>query len=155
MKPILSILVPAYNNQVYIRRCIESLMAQTLKDIEIILINDGSTDNTLAVMQEYAAQDDRIIIIDKLNSGYGVNINMGIQRAQGKYVGILESDDFCTPVAFEKLVNAAEKYDLEVSLSGNAIALLIPLTARISIASTCSLPFGRPFIAVTGCWRTS
>ena len=72
-----------------------------------ILINDGSTDCTLSILKEYAQKDNRIIIIDKKNSGYGYSMNQGLKRANGEYIGIVESDDFIEPDMFEKLYTAA------------------------------------------------
>lgn len=105
--PVLSLLIPIYNVQRYLRECLDSALAQTLKDIEIICINDGSTDNSPAIIREYMERDGRVKMIDKANSGYGDSMNHGLEMARGKYVGILESDDFMTPDALEKLVSAA------------------------------------------------
>lgn len=105
--PKVSILVPCYNVDKYIRQCMDSIVSQTLKDIEIICINDGSTDNTLSVLREFADKDERVTIIDKPNSGYGHSMNMGLKRATGEYVGIVESDDFVEPNMFEELYSLA------------------------------------------------
>ena len=106
--PVLSLLIPIYNVQRYLRECLDSALAQTLKDIEIICINDGSTDNSPAIIREYMERDERVKMIDKANSGYGDSMNHGLEMARGKYVGILESDDFMAPDALEKLVSAAD-----------------------------------------------
>ena len=106
--PVLSLLIPIYNVQRYLRECLDSALAQTLKDIEIICINDGSTDNSPAIIREYMERDGRVKMIDKANSGYGDSMNRGLEMARGKYVGILESDDFMAPDALEKLVSAAD-----------------------------------------------
>ena len=113
--PKVSMVVPVYNNERYVRRCVESLLAQTLKDIEIICINDGSTDSSSAILHEYAAQDNRVVVLDKENSGYGVNINRGFAMATGDYVGILESDDFAEPNMLEVLYDAAIENDLDIA----------------------------------------
>ncbi len=114
MKPAVSILVPICNVQRYLRTCIESLVNQTLRDIEIILINDGSTDDSLSVVREFERRDSRIVVIDKPNSGYGDSMNQGLDRATGEYVGIVESDDFAAPDMFEKLYEAAKEHDADV-----------------------------------------
>ena len=86
--PVLSLLIPIYNVQRYLRECLDSALAQTLKDIEIICINDGSTDNSPAIIREYMEHDRRVKMIDKANSGYGDSMNHGLEMARGKYVGI-------------------------------------------------------------------
>lgn len=105
--PKVSILVPCYNVEKYIGECLNSVVNQTLKEIEIICINDGSTDKTLSILQEYAQKDERITIIDKSNSGYGDSMNKGLKLVTGEYVGIVESDDFVKPDMFEKLYELA------------------------------------------------
>ena len=106
--PKVSLLVPICNVERYLRECLDSALAQTLKDIEIICINDGSTDNSPAIIREYMERDGRVKMIDKANSGYGDSMNHGLEMARGKYVGILESDDFMASDALEKLVSAAD-----------------------------------------------
>ncbi len=112
-QPEISILVPCYNVGKYLRQCMDSIVNQTFSDLEIICINDGSTDDTLGILQEYAASDQRVIIIDKQNSGYGASMNMGLDRARGKWLGIIESDDYIEPDMFEKLHSAAVENALD------------------------------------------
>lgn len=102
-----SVLVPAYNVEKYLRQCLDSLVNQTLKNIQIICINDGSSDSTLSILEEYACNDDRIEIISKKNTGYGHSMNLGLERARGEYIGIVEPDDFADIHMFEKLYRAA------------------------------------------------
>ena len=109
-----SVLVPIYNVEVFLPECLDSLVGQTLKEIEIICINDGSTDASLKIIKKYAKNDKRIIIIDKKNSGYGDSMNIGLTKAVGEYVGIVESDDYIDLDAFEKMYKLAKKYDLDV-----------------------------------------
>ena len=99
----ISIVVPCYNVEKYVAQCLESICAQTLREIEIICVNDGSTDSTLTILQDFQKNDGRIRIIDKTNAGYGHSMNMGMANASGKYIGIVESDDFIEPDMFEKL----------------------------------------------------
>ena len=108
-QPKVSILVPCYNVEKYLNQCLDSIVNQTLKDIEIICINDGSTDSTLDIIKSYAKKDKRIIIIDKKNEGYGKSMNRGLNVASGEYVGIVESDDWVEKDAFEVLYNTAKK----------------------------------------------
>lgn len=112
--PAVSVLVPCYNVERYIRQCMDSVVGQTLRDIEIICLNDGSTDDTLAILQEYAAQDSRIHIIDKSNSGYGDSMNKGLEAAAGEYIGIVESDDWVDADMFETLYSAAKEHDCDL-----------------------------------------
>ena len=112
--PKISVIVPVYNVEKYLRECLESLICQTLEDIEIICINDGSTDSSLAILEEFAAKDARIKIINKENSGYGASMNAGLNAAAGEYIGIIESDDFADKKMFEDLYNLALKNDADI-----------------------------------------
>jgi len=105
--PKVSVLVPVYNVEKYLPVCLDSLVKQTLEDIEIICINDGSTDSSHEILKEYASRDNRIKVINKENSGYGHSMNMGLDAAEGDYIGILESDDFAEINMFEDLYNFA------------------------------------------------
>ena len=115
MKPKVSVIMPTYNVEKYFRQCIESVINQTLTDIEIIPVDDGSPDNCGAIMDEYAAKDSRIKPIHQPNGGYGKAVNAGIEVATGEYIGIVETDDWCEPEMFEKLYNQAKKLDADVS----------------------------------------
>lgn len=114
MKPKLSILVPIYNVEKYLSQCLESITEQTLQDIEIICINDGSTDGSLDIIKDFAKNDNRIVIIDKPNSGYGDSMNQGLEKATGEYIGIVESDDWIELDAFERLYQIARKNKADV-----------------------------------------
>ena len=117
--PKVSILIPIYNVERYLRQCLDSVVNQTLKDIEIICINDGSTDNSLTIINEFAAKDSRIKVIDKKNTGYGHSMNCGLKMAQGEYIGIIESDDFTELNMFEVLYNHAKNSDAEIIRSNH------------------------------------
>lgn len=112
-QPAVSVLVPIYNVERYLRQCLESLRCQTLSDIEVICINDGSTDGSRAIIEEFLA-DPRFRVIDKPNSGYGASMNRGLDAARGRYIAILESDDFLDPPALERLLTLAEDNDAEL-----------------------------------------
>lgn len=109
-----SIVVPVYNVECYLRECIESLINQTLQEIEIICVNDGSTDSSLTILEEFANQDTRIRIISKENSGYGHTMNVGFEAAKGEYIGIVESDDYALPNMFETLYSLAKQHDVDM-----------------------------------------
>ena len=109
LNPKVSVIVPVYNVEKYLPQCMDSLVSQTLKEMEIICVNDGSKDSSLAILKDYARKDKRIKIIDKANAGYGQTMNVGLNASSGKYIGIVESDDWVEPDMFEKLYTAAEK----------------------------------------------
>lgn len=109
-----SILVPICNVQRYLRQCLESLISQTLQDIQIICIDDGSTDLSPEIIEEFRRIDDRIEVISKPNSGYGDSMNKGLDLAKGEYIGIVESDDFASHDMFERLYRLAKEHDLDV-----------------------------------------
>ena len=113
--PTISVLVPCYNVEKYLRQCLDSIINQTFEDLEIICLNDGSKDGTLDIITEYAARDRRFIVVDKPNSGYGATMNIGLDIAKGKYIGIVESDDFIEPDMFRRLYDTAEKYNLDLT----------------------------------------
>lgn len=109
-----SILMPACNVEKYLRECMDSVVNQTLKEIEIICIDDGSKDSTGDILDEYAEQDDRVKVVHKPNSGYGHSMNVALGKATGEYIGIVETDDFADPDMFEKLYEAAKRCDADV-----------------------------------------
>ncbi|RDY27444.1 glycosyltransferase family 2 protein [Romboutsia weinsteinii] len=102
-----SIIVPVYNSEKYIGRCIESLLNQTLEEIEIIVINDGSTDKSKEIIDSYAQADIRIKVINKKNGGVSSARNMGIDASNGQYITFVDSDDWCEPDMFEKMYKVA------------------------------------------------
>lgn len=113
-QPKVSVLVPIYNVEKYLNECVDSILAQTLKDIEIILLDDGSTDKCPQICDEYAKKDKRIKVIHKPNSGYGATMNIGLDNASGEYIGIVESDDWVENNMFETLYNIASDKSLDV-----------------------------------------
>ena len=112
--PKISILIPIYNVEKYLKECLDSVINQTLKDIEIICINDGSTDSCAEILKAYSLKDNRIKVINKENSGYGASMNMGLEEATGDYIGIVESDDFIKEEMFANLYKIATKDDAEI-----------------------------------------
>ncbi len=116
--PAVSVIVPVYNMAPYLPECLDSLMDQSMSDLEIICVDDGSTDGSGLILDEYARRDDRIRVIHKKNSGYGHSMNIGLDAARGEYIGILESDDFAAQDMFYKLYHAAKNNDADV-VKGN------------------------------------
>lgn len=117
-EPKVSIIVPVYNVEKYLGRCVDSLRNQTLKDIEIILVDDASTDGSAVMCDNYQAQDNRIKVIHKNNEGAGIARNSGIMIAKGKYIGFVDSDDYIGENMFETLYNKAELYNSDLVMSG-------------------------------------
>lgn len=118
-----SIIVPCYNAGLYLATCLDSLVNQTLKDIEIICVNDYSTDNSLDILQEYATRDSRIKIINNPhNMGEGATRNAGLAKATGEYIGFVDSDDTVDLDFYEKLYNVAKPKNLDIA-KGNMVEI--------------------------------
>ena len=104
-QPLVSLVVPIYNVADYLEQCLASIQSQSYTNLEIICLNDGSTDSSLALLEAYAARDGRLVIIDKENEGYGKTCNRGISAAHGTWVGIVEPDDYLEPTMVQELVD--------------------------------------------------
>lgn len=115
----ISIIVPMFNAQNYIEKCLNSLRNQTLQDIEIICVNDGSTDDTMLIVSEIANKDSRIKVIEQTNQKQGAARNTGMKAASGEYIGFVDSDDWVDLDYFEKLYISAQKYDADIALATN------------------------------------
>lgn len=105
--PLVSVVMPVYNTSKYLRQTLGSLINQTLSDIEIICVNDGSTDRSLEILREYEKSDPRVVVLDKMNQGAAAARNAGLEMARGRYLSILDSDDFFEPDMLEKSYFAA------------------------------------------------
>ena len=116
--PKVSVIVPIYNVEKYLDRCMESLLNQTLKDIEIIMVNDGSPDNCPQMCDEYAKKDSRVKVVHKKNGGLGFARNSGLDIATGEYVAFVDSDDYVDLNMYEKLYKAAEENNNEAVFCG-------------------------------------
>ena len=111
----LSIIVPVYNCERFLDKCIKSLINQTIKDIEIILVNDGSKDDSLAICEKFAQQDNRIKVFTQENSGQATARNVGLNNANGEYIAFADSDDWIDEDYYEKLILSAQKYNADVA----------------------------------------
>ena len=111
-----SVIVPVYNVEDYLGECLDSIVNQSLRNIEIICINDGSSDNSLDILNEYAKRDDRIKVIDQENAGLGASRNQGLINAKGKYVLFIDSDDYIDLTTLEKLYDNAISNDSDMVL---------------------------------------
>ena len=108
-QPLVSIILPVYNAQNHLERCIGSILAQTYRDLEFIILNDGSKDQSLPVCEAFRAKDSRILLVDKDNSGVSDTRNLGLKLAGGKYIQFVDSDDHIAPDYTQHLVTAAEQ----------------------------------------------
>ena len=117
-QPKVSIIIPVYNVEKYLERCINSLRNQSLEDIEIILVDDSSTDSSLQLCKTFAGEDSRIKVIHKENEGAGKARNVALSVATGKYIGFVDSDDYVEPDMFKTLYEKAEKYNSDLVMSG-------------------------------------
>ena len=113
-KPKISIIVPCYNAEKYIEKCLDSIVNQTLQDIEVICINDGSTDNTLNILNNYKEKYDVVKVINQENKGVAATRSIGLKNATGDFVGWVDNDDFCNIDMYEKMYEKAIKENLDI-----------------------------------------
>ena len=118
MSSKISVIIPAYNIAEYLPRCLDSVINQTYKNIEIIVISDGSLDGTNEVINEYADKDNRIVPVFKDNTGVSDTRNRGLEIATGDYIGFVDGDDYIEPIMYEHLLDNAVKYDADISHCG-------------------------------------
>lgn len=118
MEKLITIIVPVYNVAPYLRTCIDSIIQQTYKNLEIILVDDGSTDESSSICDEYIQKDNRVVVIHKENGGLSEARNVGIDIAKGDYIGFVDSDDFIEPDMYEVLYSACQINSAEISISG-------------------------------------
>lgn len=121
---LISVIIPAYNIKDYIARCLDSVLAQTYRNLEIIIIDDGSTDGTASILDKYAGKDVRINVIHKKNGGVSSARICGIEKASGDYIGFVDGDDYIEPKMFEHLLNNAWEYDADISHCGYQVISL-------------------------------
>ena len=114
-KSLISIIVPVYNVEQYVKCCVESIIQQTYKNLEIILVNDGSTDNSGYICDDLAKNDNRLRVIHQENKGLSAARNSGVSIAKGKYIGFVDSDDYINVRMYEKLYVAIEKYNADIA----------------------------------------
>ncbi len=116
MNPKISIIIPVYNNEKYLEACLNTISNQTIKNIEIICINDGSTDNSLNILNSYAQKDSRFKVLSQDNKGQSSARNLGMTIAKGEYMGFMDSDDWAKTDAFEKMYFNAKKFNADISM---------------------------------------
>ena len=114
--PKISVIVPVFNVEKYLAQCLESILGETFTDIEIICVNDGSTDNSENILKTYKLRDKRIIIINKENGGLSSSRNSGLKQAKGEFISFIDSDDWISPYMLEKLYNNITKQNTDISM---------------------------------------
>ncbi|MDE6951519.1 MAG: glycosyltransferase, partial [Lachnospiraceae bacterium] len=117
MNPQVSIIVPVHNAQATLRRCVNSIIHQEYAELELLLIDDGSTDGSGAICDEFAAQDERIVVIHKENGGVSEARNLGLSKARGTYLQFADSDDWISPDATKQFVKAAQETDCDLVIA--------------------------------------
>lgn len=135
-----SIIIPIYNVEDYLRECLESVLSQTLKEFEIIVINDGSTDNSLSILMEYQNQFEHFILVNQTNKGLSAARNIGLRLAKGEFVYFLDSDDYITSNAMQLCYQEAKINDLDI---------LIFDAKNFSNENLGVVPFFRPCLPTT------
>lgn len=115
---VVNIIIPVYNNEIYIHECLQSLLNQSYQSLKIIIVNDGSTDNTLAICQKYAAKDSRIKVVNQENGGPGKARNTGLDYTEGPYVMFCDSDDVVSPDLVQTLLDGYENNKVNLSIVG-------------------------------------
>ena len=115
-KPLISVIVPVYNVEKYLPKCLDSLLAQTWQELEIIVVDDGSPDNSWDIMQEYARRDSRVRPIRQKNGGLSAARNAGVEAARGEWIGFLDSDDYVAPEMYERLYRAAAEQGAQMAV---------------------------------------
>ena len=111
----ISIVVPIYNAERFLRSTLDSLLAQTLSDIEIVCVNDGSSDSSLQILEEYASREPRVVVVDSVNGGVSRARNKGIEIAKGEYIGFMDADDMATPKMYERLFALAMEHNADIA----------------------------------------
>ena len=117
-EPLISVIVPVYKVEPYLRQCLDSILAQTYKNLEIILVDDGSPDNCPAICDEYAKKDSRVTVIHKENGGLGSARNAGLDICHGEYIGFVDSDDWLDPDVYRAVADGLLKTDLDMAVIG-------------------------------------
>ncbi|WP_133966030.1 glycosyltransferase family 2 protein [Eubacterium limosum] len=124
--PLISIVIPVYNAAPYLVRCLDSVVEQTIENIEIIIVNDGSTDNSLEICEMYKEKDKRVVLINKQNGGLSDARNVGINMAKGQYIGFVDSDDWIRKNMFERLYAPfLENSNVDIAVCGYALVELV------------------------------
>lgn len=139
--PLISVIIPVYNKVKYIDECINSILNQTLSDIEIILVDDGSTDGSDVKCDHYKAHDDRVVVIHQKNAGVSIARNRGLEIARGKYIGFVDSDDVVELDFYELLINNTIKYSADISICGMQVITPGQIRGKTKGNNPVSIPY--------------
>lgn len=158
MKPLISVIMPVYNAEFYLAEAIESILTQTFPNFELIIINDGSKDNSLQIINNFAEQDSRIVIISRENRGLIASLNEGIEKAKGIFIARMDADDVSLPTRFEKQVMLMEQKHLDIcgchwqimnSKNKTIDCTTVPLTQESLVAYLAySVPFAHGSVMI-------
>ena len=118
MNPLISIIVPVYNQEKYLARCLDSILNQTYKNLEVVCIDDKSTDSTAEIINRYKIRNPRVVYYKNIGKGVSAARNYGIEKAKGKYIGFVDSDDFIQPQMYEFMMKAIAENDCEMVACG-------------------------------------
>ena len=147
----ISIIIPVYNTELYLRDCLRSVVKQTLKEIEIIIVNDGSTDRSFEIIKEFAYTDARFRVIDKKNEGQGIARNIALNDVRGQYIGFVDSDDRIDENMFLELYTCAKKADADISIC--SFDVLDDDKGRTTRPSWSGIPFPAEYDNRTFNWQ--
>jgi len=118
MRPKISVIIPVYNSELFLKRCLNSVVHQTYDNLEIIIINDGSTDQSFSICRNFADKDPRIVLLHQNNQGVSAARNLGLEIAIGDYIGFVDSDDELEPDMYEHLLSQMSKFDADIAICG-------------------------------------
>ena len=137
-KPDISVIIPVYNVEQYLKRCLDSILSNTYKNLEVICVDDGSTDNSLKILEFFAQKDPRVRILQQNRKGPSAARNKGLDMAKGKYISFVDSDDFISFNAYEILMLVAEQYNLDITIFGANVNITVRRSRQSGVArATC------------------
>lgn len=116
--PLISVIIAIYNVEKYLRKCLDSVINQSYKNLEIILVNDGSPDSSIRICEEYAAKDNRVVVLSKENGGQSTARNFALDRCRGEYVGFIDGDDWIEPNMYERMLKAIQQNEADIVQCG-------------------------------------
>ena len=138
---LISVIIPVYNTAEYLPRCLESVLNNTYRNLEVICINDGSKDNSIEVLNAYAQKDSRIRVIDQENAGVSAARNRGLDEVVGEYIAFVDSDDWIHRQYFEVLLASARDHDAQIAICNYTMLSHVPADAELTADQTAGQEF--------------